>query len=92
MVEKEQISRPNVANFRTYLFCPTDYLVPQDGADLLRQVPRHQIARANAAGGCSYEDFFGTLQHRSRGCNDFQPIGAHDQRLPHAVGMAGGDH
>ena len=50
MMHEDQVAGPDVRDGAADLDGPADGLVAQDGADLLRQVPRHQVAGADAAG------------------------------------------
>src|SRR5262249_10552351 len=62
---------------------PADGLVAEHGADLLRQVPGHQVARADAAGERAQEDFaVGEQLGAGRGAH-LEVVGADDDGLTH---------
>ena len=55
-MQEDQIAGPHGLDGRPDLDRPADHLVTQDRADLFRQIPRHQVAGADAGDGRADED------------------------------------
>ena len=83
MMRKDQVAGPDVGDVIADRLRPTDDLVSEYGADFLGEIPRHQIAGTDAAGGRADEDFAIRLKARPRHGGDVEALRSCDEGLTH---------
>jgi hypothetical protein len=78
VMEEDQIAGPNMGHAIADGKRAADNLVTEHCADFLRQVPRHQVARADAARHHPGQQVAIALEARHRRLDDLELLGASD--------------
>jgi hypothetical protein len=88
VVQEYSVAHADALNLGTDLGGPADNLVTEHGTDLFRQIPRHEVAGADAARRRAHENLARALQPRHGRGHNGKPVRGFNERLPHHGGRA----